>query len=368
MLWLLMGVTSCNRQLPRQGSVQAAAKTATFKMERVIAPAADLDRSGFLSGKPSDGFGATGDITVWYRDSGPNVLLTFRSRDAVIINVNVNQNGQPDIGRDLGYAVLEDGRPCVQTFKRASAPASCGDYQTSAKSALRRVGPDLYTTWSIPRQELAPNGGEPMISLQTFSAADQTSKFFPGAPFEAICKLASGGAIGTGVSSDHGRTIPLPMAAAPVAHVAKLPGSASRPAQVPLPPQPQPRETDSSTKDLSRPSYTLALSALGTSVSNGCTYAATDPHFAAGPNLILIIRYQGAIPNQTDLEVVWYRDNIPVSHREEQAPSAGGTWSLAYDNKTLNKGEYRIVLLVDKAEVSDFKFKIGTEAVPCAGQ
>ena len=46
--------------------------------------------------------------------------------------------------------------------------------------------------FGIPKRELAPSGTDPMLSLQTFSAAEQKSMFYPGPPFTALCKLGRG--------------------------------------------------------------------------------------------------------------------------------------------------------------------------------
>ena len=369
-LALLLLLLGCHSPAISDVSSKAAASKPGVSDSRLVPPRASLDRAGFLIGTPSSEID-NNKLTFWYADAGDNVLLTFRSTESVILNVDVNQNGIPD-SSDLSYAVLDDGTPCVQSLRDASASAACGQFLTSSIVRVRRAGADIYTSWKIPKREIAPNGRDPSISLQAFSPSEQKSSFYPASPFLKVLKLGPGqnvlstskvpdAATGRGPANEVTR------------EKLKQPDRSIGPdnqhepkkqIESPLVRQPLPAAISSS-----EPVFRLTVSADGSRLIEGCTYSKDDPRFSSGGNIIVTTTYERAMPNQTEISISWYRDGVPVSYFPPFRPTERvGHWSRQYDNRELDQGAYQVVLSVDTFVVDRFKFSIGPTASPCAQQ
>jgi len=154
----------------------------------ILQPSGEPGPSLALAGKPGAELGG-GDLVVFYRDLGREVMLTMRSAGLPILHADVNGNGVVDAAIDATYAVYPDGRSCVQYLRAPGAPAECGAYKSRAVTRIQRADGVWEVTWTIPKIELTRLANESKVSFQVFDEASQASRYYPGPPFASEFRL-----------------------------------------------------------------------------------------------------------------------------------------------------------------------------------
>src|ERR1035441_2202697 len=148
----------------------------------------ELDKAGWLNGRPStvlDG----GELTVWWREDGGRIYLTMRSTGTVMIDVDVNQNGDVDPNLDVSYGSYNSGGICAQYIRTPSASAECDQVRTAASVAVERDGDAYRWAWSIPKTELNTGGADALVVFQIFHEREQRSGYYPDRPFARMYRL-----------------------------------------------------------------------------------------------------------------------------------------------------------------------------------
>lgn len=227
--------------------------------------------------------------------------------------------------------------------------AKCGEYLSEASVATHRDGSVREDWWKLPTKEISPSGRIALITFEVFDEATQTSRFFPEAPY-AVAQLSVGNAPVPATEITHllrphkGRGVPIgspdvgPIGRSGLGSISG--GSASSGSNV----------VPNRNPPCAGGCYELKLSSNGTAIEQGRHYSLSDPRFSRGPNLIVSVEYSGANP-ETELAIEWYVGKKPVSYSPAYKVSGSyGAWRRAYDNDTIEAGEYTIVLKVNGQE------------------
>ena len=119
-----------------------------------LRPSGEPGFGGALTGKPSLELGG-GDLQVFYKDLGRDVVFTLRSAGLPVLHLDVNGNGAVDRTVDLTYAVFPNGQPCIQYLRVQGDPAECGTFRSSASARAQRSGGIWEVTWTIPKTEVS---------------------------------------------------------------------------------------------------------------------------------------------------------------------------------------------------------------------
>lgn len=374
--WGVLGCGSRAKLKPGNG------KSASHERKIIeVRESKELAQSGEATGASA---WSAGDIEVWYRDIGDQLLVATRSGSRVLVHADVNRNGGIDGGLDRVYGVRTDGSITCEYVRPVWATASWGEVKTIASAAIRKnAGSSETIIWKLPKEELGSGQDGADLTFEIFDERYQTNQFGPGLPFEAILRLkysrpsgkspseqevpknpasstlvtsatnppknqpankVSGAAHGNGSSDAAGQAVRTQPEVARRKEI-PIPGGVQEPTQttgVSPPAEPAPVTPQT------RPSFSLSLHAAGTQIEAGHTYRQDDPRFADGSNLILSIEYQGVVPGHTELAVEWYVGPKPVSFFPTlKVSNRAGRWSRAYDNRTVEAGEHKIILKVN---------------------
>jgi hypothetical protein len=189
---------------------------------------------------------AGGAVRIWYADLGDSLGIRVASRDAVVVHVDMNQNGSLDRLVDEKFGALDDGSLCVQFEHDQGDAPQCNEVASQAKSLVLPSGDELDTLWKIPKAELGRSARSANIGLELFNTESQKSTFLPAPPFSQVYVLRFGRA-----AAVDGISVASPPPSNPLSTTPPAVKTASPPADkpaspavtdTPTPPQPGPQE------------------------------------------------------------------------------------------------------------------------------
>ena len=164
-----------------------------------VLQSAGLRENGDIAGAAS--WSAGEDLGVWYRDEGSRILLVTRSGGRVSVHVDFNRNGTQDKDQDRVYTVAGDGTITSQSDRPTWASAAWGELKTTGSVNVRNRGESSNVIlWRLPKSELGLLQDGSDLTFEVFDQHTQTSKFWPGLPFESVVRLKYTKSVGDGPS------------------------------------------------------------------------------------------------------------------------------------------------------------------------
>lgn len=181
----------------------------------VAEASATVDSEGRPLGKEALSL-ANGLIRIWYADLGDSLAIRVVAREAVVVHVDMNQNGIVDRLADVKFGALDDGSLCAEFEHDKGEEPRCNEVPSQAKSLVRPIGDELDTLWKIPKAELGRGTRGANVSLELFNTDSQKSTFLPAPPFSQVYAFKFGRAAAVEGASTAAEVVPQPRPGTPM--------------------------------------------------------------------------------------------------------------------------------------------------------
>jgi hypothetical protein len=144
------------------------------------------------SGEFVPAFFTTDDRTVRFDYSYSPDTMTFvtRSRLAVSIDVDVNQNGTVDQAVDVSFKVDSNKKACKSYMYTMNSSTGCNIFASASNVQVSHDGNVNVLRWTIPISELTTSSESVSFQIATLDTSTRRSSTYPGPTFLSVYHIA----------------------------------------------------------------------------------------------------------------------------------------------------------------------------------